>query len=174
MIHHQNKIITKSAEETQSEGEKFAALLNPSDIVLLHGDLGAGKTTFTQGLAKGLGINKRIISPTFVIIRSHEINYSSSERSESRSHSSRSGLNSSRQARTINQFYHIDLYRLETENDIKGSGVLEILESKDSIIAIEWPEKLGSLTPKKRWEVNLKHVKNDEREITVIKTGFKI
>src|SRR5258706_10342091 len=149
MIHHQNKIITKSAEETQSEGEKFAALLNPSDIVLLHGDLGAGKTTFTQGLAKGLGINKRIISPTFVIIRSHEIS-------------------------NAKYLYHVDLYRLETENDIKGSGVLEILESKDSIIAIEWPEKLGSLTPKKRWEVNLKHVKNDEREITVIKTGFKI
>ena len=139
MIHSQNKIITKSAEETQSEGEKFATLLQPGDIVLLHGDLGAGKTTFTQGLAKGLGIKERIISPTFVIIRSHE------------------------------QFYHVDLYRLSSEQEIVGTGLLDILKEKNSIVVIEWPERMGKFLPVERIDVQCEYIDEDKRKIVICK-----
>ena len=73
MIEKSMKIITKSDEETQSAGEEFAKKLNPTDVVFLIGDLGSGKTTFTKGLAKGLGIDNRIISPTFVVVRRHTV-----------------------------------------------------------------------------------------------------
>src|SRR5258708_7060996 len=95
------EIITRDSEETKKLGEKFAkeilseqkVCLSPM-ILALYGNLGGGKTTFVQGLAKGLGIKKRIISPTFVIIRSYE-----------------------------SYFYHADLYRLRGEEDIEGTGL---------------------------------------------------
>ncbi len=79
-------VITKSFEETKKFGEEFAKTLQPGSTVCLYGDFGAGKTTFTQGLAKGLGIKERIISPTFVIIREHKFktNRHSGKRSASR------------------------------------------------------------------------------------------
>ncbi|HYK08115.1 MAG TPA: tRNA (adenosine(37)-N6)-threonylcarbamoyltransferase complex ATPase subunit type 1 TsaE [Candidatus Eisenbacteria bacterium] len=143
------KVHTNSAQETQHAGKIFAKKLVGGDTILLYGNLGAGKTTFVQGLAKGLGIEKRIISPTFIIVRRYEVlNSSSSEQSESRS---------SRQARTIKWLYHIDLYRTQTEDDVKGLGIDEILQEKDAIVAIEWPEKLGSFLPKKRWELRFEN-----------------
>ena len=65
-------INVESPEETQSYGEKIAEFLEPKDVILLDGDLGAGKTTFTKGLAKGLGIKRNIKSPTFTIIREYQ------------------------------------------------------------------------------------------------------
>lgn len=154
---------SKSAEETQEFGKSFASQLKPGDVVALYGELGSGKTTFVQGLAKGLGIARRIISPTFIIVRTYGLfNYSSSDPpagGESRS--------SSRQARTIN-FYHIDLYRVENEKDLESVGIKEILHDQDAIVAIEWAEKMGSLLPKKRLEVYCKYLGNNVREILTI------
>jgi|SRR5579872_219682 len=175
------KVITDSYEATQKLGEKFAKDINPGDILLLFGDLGSGKTTFMQGLAKGLGIQKRIISPTFIIVRKYEVpihprggdaNSSSSERSESRSSDG-----SSRQARTIKTLYHIDLYRTQTpsassgqaKDDLLGLGLPEILSEKDAVVAIEWPEKLGQFLPKKRWELHFKTIDENKRSITINK-----
>jgi tRNA threonylcarbamoyladenosine biosynthesis protein TsaE len=132
---------TNSSEETQNIAEEFVRHLQPGDVICLYGDLGAGKTTFVQGLAKAFGLEKRIISPTFVIIRSYQMIKSS--------------------------FYHVDLYRLREEEDIEGTGLLEILNKKDSIVAIEWSEKMGSLLPKNRWEVRLEHGDGDKRKITI-------
>src|SRR5579872_7190874 len=140
------KIHTTSSKQTQKAGEAFAKELKAGDIILLYGDLGAGKTTFVQGLAKGLRITKRLISPTFTIIRRYAI---------------------PKRAK-IKTFYHIDLYRTQTEDDLKGLGLQEIMSEKDAVVAIEWPEKLGSLLPKKRWEIQFSddsRTSEDERNV---------
>lgn len=146
--------ITKSFEETQQFGEEFAQQIMAGDTLLLFGNLGAGKTTFMQGFAKGLGIAKRIISPTFIIVRKYEV--------PSRSDSG--------QARMTPRFlYHVDLYRTQTEHDLESVGLGEILSEKDAVVAIEWPEKLGSLLPKNRWELHFETVDEDTRSITIEK-----
>lgn len=137
------EITTKSTEETQAFAESFATKLHGGDVVLLYGKLGAGKTTFTQGLAKGLGITQRIISPTFIIVRSYTV--------------------------PEGNFYHVDLYRLESEKDIENVGLIEKMQEKESIVAIEWPEKLGTLLPKKRYEIHVQVKGENEREIEVEK-----
>lgn len=134
------EIITNCFEETQKLGEKIGSDLKKGTILALFGELGSGKTTFVQGLAKGLGIKRRIISPTFIIIRKYQ----------------------------ISNFYHIDLYRIE-EEDIGELGLIEILKDKSSIIAIEWAEKLGKLLPKKRIEIHFEYLGENKREIKVEK-----
>lgn len=109
------EVISKSDTDTQEAGFEFSKELKPGDIVLLYGDLGFGKTTFVKGVAKGLGIDSRIISPTFTIIRIHE------------------------------NMHHIDLYRIENMKQLEEIGLKEILEDKSSIKLIEWPEKLDSV-----------------------------
>jgi tRNA threonylcarbamoyladenosine biosynthesis protein TsaE len=132
--------ITNSFEETQKLGRDFSKILKKGDIVCLCGDLGSGKTTFTQGLAAGLGIKNRIISPTFVIVRSCELG--------------------------VMNFYHIDLYRIESEEDIESLGVEEIINSKQGIAVIEWAEKLGNYLPKKRIDIKFSYEKDDSRRIS--------
>ena len=144
-----NTIQTNSYQETQKIGEDFAKELHAGDILCLYGDLGAGKTTFMQGLAKGLAITHRIISPTFIIVRRYEIKRAKSEELR------------------VKNLYHIDLYRTETEDDLKGLGIPEILEQKDAIIAIEWPEKMGELLPKKRWELRFEWMDENKRKVAI-------
>lgn len=137
-----NTYTTKTFHQTQQLGEAFAQKLKEGDSVFLYGDLGAGKTTFIQGLAKGLGIQRRIISPTFIIMRTYDLP-------------------------NDKHFYHIDLYRTQTQEDIEGLGIQEIFSDTHAIVAIEWPEKLEKFSPKKRWEIYFKTVKETEREISI-------
>lgn len=132
--------ITEDFEKTQELGEKFARELKAGDIICLYGDLGSGKTTFTQGLAKGLGIKNRIISPSFIIVRKYKL--------------------------IDKNFYHIDLYRVENERDIEGLGLDEIFDDKNSIIVIEWAEKLGFKLPKERIDIYFENLDDDKRKIT--------
>jgi tRNA threonylcarbamoyladenosine biosynthesis protein TsaE len=134
-----NTFTTNNFKETQRLGHDFAKILEKGDIVCLYGDLGSGKTTFVQGLAQGLGIKNRIISPTFIIVRSYELG--------------------------VMSFYHIDLYRMENEKDIESLGLGEILNNKDNIIAIEWAEKLKDKGLKNRIDVEFSYEKNDVRKI---------
>jgi len=110
---------SQSPEQTQKIAQEFAQKLKGGDVVFLFGNLGDGKTTFTQGLAKGLGIKKRIISPTFILMRTHRL-----------------------RKKDAKFFYHLDLYRMESEKDVDGLGLDEIIGNKEAIVAIEWPEKL--------------------------------
>ncbi len=130
-------VITKSVEETQKLGEELAHNLH-NNFLALYGELGSGKTSFVQGLAKGLGIQRRIISPTFILIRKHEI---SSNRT----------------------FYHIDLYRVENDESI-NEQLSELIDDQNNIVAVEWAEKLKNL-PNKRIDIFFKHLKGDEKEI---------
>lgn len=146
--------VTKNASETQKLGEEIASKLlfsfarpRLACVIALYGDLGSGKTTFVQGFAKGLGIQKRIISPTFIIVRTYSLSMNNEH--------------------TTNNLYHIDLYRCETEKDLEGIGIKEILENPENIIVIEWPEKLGSLLPKKRTDIKFDYEGEDTRRIII-------
>jgi tRNA threonylcarbamoyladenosine biosynthesis protein TsaE len=128
-------------------GQKLAAHLKKSPppqrrglVIGLYGELGSGKTTFIQGLANGLGIKKRISSPTFVIIRDYPV--------------PNSGFN----------FYHVDLYRL-AEKETEGLGLEEILADHNNIVAIEWAEKAKKILPAQRIDILFKYINETTREV---------
>lgn len=145
------EIFTKSAQETQKLGQEFAARLNfgklnsrnGAAIICLSGDLGSGKTTFIQGLARGLGITKRILSPTFVLMREYSL---------------------------VGQmkFYHVDLYRIESPADVRGLGLQEIWDNQENIIAIEWPEKIKEILPGKIIELRFSYLDENARKIEIV------
>lgn len=128
-------VLTHNSSETQKYGEKLAEKLKNGGIVCLYGELGAGKTTLVQGIAKGLGIKQRINSPTFIIARKYD------------------------------NFWHIDLYRLNSLEETEAIGIKEILEDTNNIVVIEWPEKIKNILPKHYVEIKLRVVSELEREI---------
>ena len=134
------ELITKSASETQRLGEKIADSLKKGGTLALSGELGSGKTTFVQGFAKGLGIKQRIISPTFILMRKYGEN-----------------------------FYHIDLYRLEEdiENEVRNLGVEDIWKDPKNIVIIEWAEKIKDVIPKEAKWIKFSNFGKDKRRITV-------
>lgn len=136
------KVYTKSARETQDFARKLSKKYKSGGIIALYGELGTGKTTFAQGFARGLGINNKITSPTFLITRQYPV------------------------PGQRNFFYHIDLYRLENI-DLKSSGLEEILEDPANIILIEWAEKINDNLPDQAKKINLRRIKEDVREIVL-------
>lgn len=127
--------ISKSENQTQKIGESLAKDLKSGDIIALYGDLGAGKTILVKGIAKGLGIKKRILSPTFIFIRSYSLEGEK-------------------------QFYHVDLYRGRSLQDFEALG-FEDLFSKSNIVVLEWAQKIAKMLPRKR--INIDIVKVDEK-----------
>src|SRR3990167_6249009 len=113
------KYLTNSNLETKNLGQKFGKSLKSGDIVLLYGDLGAGKTTFVQGLARGLNITDRILSPTFVLLRTHSV-----------------------PDNDIKILNHIDLYRIEGKEALDSLGLIETIKESGSITIIEWADRL--------------------------------
>lgn len=145
MVH---KYVTHNAEETQRLAQKIADEVRDGGCLCLFGDLGSGKTTFTQGLARALGITGNISSPTFLLARSYKI--PSNE--------------------IANQtFYHLDLYRLGTIKEIREIGLAEMLADNQGIVVIEWSEKLGDLLPKSRIELHFTYVDEQTRNISIKK-----
>jgi tRNA threonylcarbamoyladenosine biosynthesis protein TsaE len=130
---------TQSEEETIALGEKLAAELPAKAVVLLIGNLGAGKTTLAKGIVKGLcaAQPEEVSSPTFTLI--HE--YSPS-------------------------VYHIDLYRLDTPAQVATLGLDEIFD-RDAVVLIEWGEKFPALMPDDRIEIRLRATGDQSREIAV-------
>lgn len=123
-----------SVEETWELAKKLAAELKPGDIVCLEGDLGAGKTTFTQGLAAALGVPGRVNSPTFCIVQEH---------------------------RGAHLLVHMDLYRLNGEDDVIAIGWEDYL-AEGAILVVEWPERAGSLVPTNARHVVFTHLEGEE------------
>jgi tRNA threonylcarbamoyladenosine biosynthesis protein TsaE len=142
--------ITTSDKDTQKLGEEFALKLRPKDVVFLLGELGGGKTTFVKGIAKALGIKTRIMSPTFVFLRSHEImNQESIIKNQG-----------------IKRMYHLDLYRLDDASDIKNLALDDLFNDPEAVTIIEWPEKIKSL-PQKTYKILFEHRTKDSRKITI-------
>ncbi len=145
------KIITKKPEETSAAGEELARYLagrEGSRVVCLYGELGAGKTTFTQGFARGLGITSRLLSPTFIIVRRYQI------------------------LRKENYLYHVDLYRLHSVTELAGLGIGEIFTDSASYTVIEWAERLGGLLPNDRIDVRFEVTDDGKHVITIKSTNY--
>ena len=150
--------ITKSPLETQKLAGDFAMLLG-NNVVSLYGEMGSGKTTFVQGLALGLGIKRRIVSPTFILVREYKLKTSRFAEASLDKQNSKS-------------FYHIDLYRTETIDDIKGLGIDEIIAKGNNIVAIEWAEKIKNLLPKERVDVYFEYLDENRRRIVINRHNF--
>lgn len=149
--------ITNSFSETQKLGMDLIKNTGKRRIYALYGDLGSGKTTFVQGLARGVGIHKKIISPTFIIIRSYKIPITYSLSLEEPEPG----------RRPITNFYHIDLYRLNSQNQALDLGLIELMDDRKNLIAVEWPEKIESLLPGSAKKIYFKYVDADKREIII-------
>ena len=132
------KVISKSESKTKALAAKIMGLLYPGDVVLLTGDLGAGKTTFVGGALESLGYKEHVISPTFNILKCY--------------------------FDVKPNVFHIDAYRLEDQNiDI---GLEEFIEG-EGVTFIEWPKFIAPLIPPKHLEISLKRTGDTEREITI-------
>jgi len=142
------EVKTISAHQTQKVAQNFASTLKAGDTVALFGDLGAGKTVFVQGLARGLGIKKRILSPSFVFVRSYPIDLKNKK----------------------STFHHIDLYRGHEIKDFQSLGLDEIF-SGDSIIAIEWADRIKDSLPKKRIDVLIEVIDEKTRRIKIVSSS---
>jgi tRNA threonylcarbamoyladenosine biosynthesis protein TsaE len=132
---------TTSEEETIALGEELSRELPRSGVVLLIGNLGAGKTTLAKGIAQGLGAAapEEVSSPTFTLI--HEYG-------------------------TPPKVYHVDLYRLERANEVARLGLDELFD-RDAVVLIEWGERFPELMPPVRSEIRIRTAEGDRREITV-------
>ncbi len=133
------EVITESAAETKELGRVLAAELKAGSTLALTGDLGSGKTTFVQGLAKGLGFKGRIISPTFILMRRYP------------------------------GFYHVDLYRFEgnVAREVENIGLTDIWGKDENIVVIEWAEKIKNLMPTNTRWVRFKDLGKDKRRIII-------
>ena len=135
------QIETKSAVETQALAARLAAEMPPGTVLCLHGDLGAGKTCFVQGLAQALGVRRPVGSPTFTLINEY---------------------------RGTRPLAHIDLYRVRGAGDAFGLGLEDYLFHFSGIVAIEWAERVADLLPEDCWHVRLEAGRTeDERRVTV-------
>lgn len=142
--------ITKSPGETQKLGHflfnKISLATDKNALVIsLEGELGAGKTTLTQGLAKLLGIKAKIKSPTFTLMKKYKI----------------PGLKKSR------FLYHLDCYRLRDHRDLLALGIKDILNNNENVILIEWPERIKKILPKNHIKIHLDHIDKHTRKITI-------
>jgi tRNA threonylcarbamoyladenosine biosynthesis protein TsaE len=141
---------THSEDETAAFGRELAATLSAGDVLLLHGDLGAGKTAFVRGLAEGLGVSRdEVSSPTFTLIQEY------------------------RGGRL--PLFHVDLYRIEDPREFDELGLDEIAE--EGVLAIEWADKLDSgarLAPARSIAVRLAHAGGEQRTIRVESTQYEV
>lgn len=119
------EIITNSPEETVAAAEKLAGMLRPGDMIAFRGGLGAGKTTFTRGLALGLGLGDCVSSPTFALVN------------EYRNMKDRAGMT----------LYHFDMYRITTEEGLESTGFFDY-DFENNIAVIEWSENIEDFLPK--------------------------
>ena len=144
MSHVPLHLATSSAEETKTLAAALSTLARPGDLVLLVGDLGAGKTAFTQGFGTGLGVEERITSPTFALVQGYE----------GRLH-----------------LHHLDVYRLEQVNEALDLGLAEMLDD-GSVTLIEWGDTIVGALPRDYLEVRITFGDGpDDRSLLVTSVG---
>ena len=133
-------LTSTSPEDTQAAGERLAHTLAPGAVVALTGELGAGKTCFIQGLARGLGATTWATSPTFVLINEY---------------------------RGRLPIHHVDAYRVSGPTDMIDVGLLDLIDA-DGVTLIEWPERVRSLLPDRTIDVTIEGLGDDPRTITIL------
>ncbi len=137
-------ITTSSAARTRALGRRLAKLLRPGDVVLLQGELGAGKTTLAQGVGAGLKVEEPVTSPSFVLLARHEGPV---------------------------PLYHADLYRLTEPEEVEELALAE--QAADGVLLVEWPERASEALPAEHLLVAIDEVDGapDVRRITVVANG---
>ncbi len=133
------KIISNCLTDTKKIAEKFATTLKKGDVVLLNGDLGSGKTTFTQFVFAALGVKDVVNSPTFSILKIYHGKFT---------------------------LYHFDTYRITTDEAIEA-GFDEVFSNNDGVIFVEWAENIAPLIPSKHKVVSIKNLGETVREISI-------
>lgn len=137
------KIITNSEKETFDFAKKLAKKAKGGEVYALSGDLGAGKTVFVRGFCAGLGVERNVNSPTFVLMKIYPV----------------------KKHQSIKEVCHIDAYRLKTEKDLEAIGALDYFGREDIVCFIEWPERVERFLPSKSRAIKLKHQKENKRNI---------
>src|SRR5262245_45808043 len=135
---HTMDFFSRSAEQTRRVGRRLGEVLEIGDVICLQGDLGAGKTTLVQGIAKGWGSLDSVSSPTFILVNV----YRRADQS---------------------QLFHLDAYRLDSTSEAEELDLDSMLA--DGALIIEWPERMAQLIPTERLWIKLEHVDDEEREM---------
>lgn len=144
------QIVTKSAKETK----KVAALLadelqrgsaNLPLVVALEGNLGSGKTTFTQGFAHALGVRENVLSPTFVLLKIYPL-----------------------KKKKFKHLLHIDCYRLASPKELLHLGIRDFFKDKDAIILIEWADRVRRIIPRHAIWISFRHISPHTRRISIL------
>lgn len=133
------KKMTGSPEETIAFAQKVGALLKGGEVIAYKGSMGAGKTTFTRGLAIGMGLPDEVTSPTFALVNEY---------------------------RGELTLYHFDMYRIQSANDLETTGFYDYMSEK-SVLAVEWSENIVQCLPKDVITITFVQTGEDSREITV-------
>lgn len=134
------RFITHSPEETIKTAEKIGSLLKAGDMIAYKGGLGAGKTTFTRGIANGLGLGDCVSSPTFALVNEYR------------------GKNIT--------LYHFDMYRIQTEDGLETTGFFDY-PFEDNIAVIEWSENIAEFLPKNIIYITINTIGENDREIII-------
>ena len=141
------KIISKSLDDTKKAARLVLSKLklksSTATTLFLEGDLGSGKTTFTQALAKELGVKNHLTSPTFVLIKSYQTNNP-----------------------IFKKLIHIDAYRLNQGQDLLNLGWSELTVNPDNLIVLEWPERVTDIFTGTEYKINFKFIDEKTREIS--------
>ena len=133
--------ICNNLADTEKLAYDFANLLNGGEIVTLSGDLGAGKTTFTQFLAKAFGIKEAVTSPTFTLMNSYV-------------------------GKRL-KLYHFDMYRIDDIDEIIETGLLEYFGKKDAVCVIEWAENIKQVLPRNIIKIEIEKIDENSRKFTI-------
>ncbi len=134
------RIVTHSPEETIAAAEKLGRLLGPGDMIAYKGGLGAGKTTFTRGIALGMGLGDEVSSPTFALVNEYR-------------------------GDKMN-LYHFDMYRIMTEEGLESTGFYDY-PFEDNVAAVEWSENIAEFLPKDTIYVTISTLGENDREIII-------
>jgi tRNA threonylcarbamoyladenosine biosynthesis protein TsaE len=140
------EILTTSKEETMKLGQEIASRVSAGTAITLSGDLGAGKTTFTQGLLAGLGVEPPYTSPTFVIMKQY--------------------LLTETMHPTIRRVYHVDAYRIGTQ-ELLSIGWEEWMEDPVGLVILEWPERVADIIPETALNISLEWVDEGKRKVVI-------
>jgi len=135
--------LSKSPAQTKKFAFNFARRLEGGEVLCLIGDLGGGKTCFTKGLARGLGIKKMIASPSFLLLKVHKI-----------------------KGRAIKYFCHVDAYRIKSSKEMVDLGLKDYLNQKNTVVVIEWADKIKNiLKPYKKFIFEFLFINKNTRRI---------
>jgi len=137
------KKITNSAKQTKDIAQDIAKTIKPGQVIALYGDLGAGKTTFIQGLALGLGIKQPVTSPSFVIMNQYDI------------------------PKKKLKLCHFDFYRYQENSEQSPADILDYLNNKGYICLIEWADRIEKIIPKNAIKIIFKYLDENKREINI-------